>query len=403
MSASNSNGNLLSPIVDSVWDCSKLLFNVTKKALGLNTLDFNKFFKEVGLCNKSKEYPRFDNRWLDDYFEIYRFKCPVGIDVEEFKKYSSKLAHFMGIEEDEMKIKRSKFDVDVKVLIKEPRPIYNPEVHKIKGFKIPIGLDLDELEIRYWDLSDPANAHGYAAGTTRCGKSTLIRLITTMLIQKSVADVQLSWINIKKVDGNEFEHCKNTIHYTEDEAEANDILRANVNEMKRRYTLFSKHRGVKNIWNYRDNVGKMPIRLIIIEEIAGFEQDKEFHETLRLIAQQGAGAGILILAATQLPNKDVLPNLTKQNINTVFGGKCKDSIRSDIIIEDGELNKLRGKGHMKVFDCDDYGTEIQVLWIDDDMVYDIAQKNLKRQFKQNKRAIEEATSITHGDNKNIGL
>ena len=82
-------------------------------------------------------------------------------------------------------------------------------------------------------------------------------------------------------------------------------------------------------------------------------------------------------------NKDVLPNLTKQNINTVFGGKCKDSIRSDIIVEDGELHKLRGKGHFKVFDCDDYGTEIQVLWIDDDTVEEIANKNLKKNKKSN--------------------
>ena len=65
---------------------------------------------------------------------------------------------------------------------------------------------------------------------------------------------------------------------------------------------------------------------------------------------------------------------THLNINTVIGGKCKDSIRSDIIVEDGELQKLRGKGHMKVFDCDDYGTEIQVLWIDDNKVDEIANK-----------------------------
>lgn len=280
--------------------------------------------------------------------------------------------------------------------------MYDSEQYKMVGFKIPIGIELDTLKVRYWDLSDPANSHGYAAGGTRCGKSTLIRLILSMLVQKSVADVQLSLINIKKVDLNEFENCKNTIHYTDKEEDANDILVENVNEMKRRYTLFSKHPGVKNIWNYRSKVSKMPIRMIVIEELAGFEQDKEFHKTLRLIAQQGAGAGIFLLLATQLPNKDVLPNLTKQNINTVFGGKCKDSIRSDIIIEDGELNKLKGKGHMKVFDCDDYGTEIQVLWIDDDIVESIAQNNLKRSFKQNKRAIDEGTSITLDDNKNFG-
>ena len=379
--------NLFAPLADSLVLSCKSAVKSVKSLLGLNTFDFRKLFEEAGICNKSKEYPKFYNYHYDDYFEIYMFKCPVGVTVENFKEKSEKIAHFMGIEESNMKIQRSSYDVIIKVLDEKPNPVYDPEVHKMKGFKIPIGLDLDTLELKYWDLADPANAHAYAAGGTRCGKSTLIRLISTMLIQKSIADVQLSWINIKKVDGNEFKDCKNVVHYTEDEKEANDILIKNAEEMKRRYTLFSKHKGVKNIWNYRSKVSKMPVRVIIIEEIAAFEQDKEFHQTLKLIAQQGAGAGIFLLIASQLVNKDVLPNLTKQNINTVFGGKCKDAIRSDIIVDDGELHKLRGKGHFKVFDCDSYGDEIQVLWIDDDTIEEIAQNNLKRSIKQNKRAV----------------
>ena len=393
--------NFLDPLASSLVDVFKITIKQINKVLGLNTLDFKKLFEEVGLCNKSKEYPKLYNVKNEEYFKIYRFNCPVGITTEDFEKVSTNIAHFMCIDEKNMKIQRSNYDVIIKILTKKPTPVYDPEVHKMKGFKIPIGLDLDTLELRYWDLSDPANAHGYAAGGTRCGKSTLIRLISTMLIQKSVADVQLSWINIKKVDGNEFKECKNVVHYTEEEGEANDILIKNAEEMKRRYTLFSKHKGVKNIWNYRSKVSKMPIRVIIIEEIAGFEQDKEFHQTLRLIAQQGAGAGIFLLVATQLPNKDVLPNLTKQNINTVFGGKCKDAIRSDIIIDDGDLHKLRGKGHFKVFDCNDYGSEIQVLWIDDDTVEEIAQNNLKRSIKQNKRVASAGTPTTLGDNNYI--
>lgn len=391
--------NIFEPLCYSMVECSKLLCKCIKNGLGLNTLDFKKFFKEVGICNKSKQYPILDNIYNEEYFKRYSFKCPIGINENDFKKVSSKISHFMGVDEKEIKIKRNKFKVDIKVLVKKPSPVYDPNVHKMKGFKIPIGLDLDTLEIRYWDLSDPANSHAYAAGGTRCGKSTLIRLISTIIIQKSVADVQLSWINIKKVDGKEFENCKNIIHYTENEEDANEILLKNIEEMKRRYILFSKNKGIKNIWNYRKAVGKMPIRIIVIEEIAVFEQDKYFHQSLKHIAQQGAGAGIFLLLASQLVNKDVLPNLTKQNINTVFGGKCKDSIRSDIIVEDGELHKLRGKGHFKVFDADEYGTEIQVLWIDDNLIEEISQQNQKKDFRKNKRAALAVTNATHGDNK----
>ncbi|MEG1312482.1 MAG: FtsK/SpoIIIE domain-containing protein [Romboutsia sp.] len=395
--------NIFEPLAEGIVGGCKIVAKYINKLLGLNTLDFNELFKKIALKNKDDEYPKLVGFKKNENADIYTFKVPIGMCISDFEDKLENIVFFMGEDEENIRLEKIGYKIIVKILTNKPKAIYDPEQYKITGFKIPIGIELDNLKVRYWDLSDPANSHAYAAGGTRCGKSTLIRLILSMLVQKSVADIQFSLINIKKVDLNEFENCKNTIHYTDEEEDANEILLQNVDEMKRRYTLFNKQQGVKNIWNYRNKIDKMPIRLVVVEEIAGFEQDKEFHKTLRMIAQQGAGAGIFLLLATQLPNKDVLPNLTKQNINTVFGGKCKDSIRSDIIIEDGGLNKLKGKGHMKVFDCDDYGTEIQVLWIDDDMVYDIANRNLKRKFKQNKRAIEAVTSITQGDNKNIGL
>ena len=128
----------------------------------------------------------------------------------------------------------------------------------------------------------------------------------------------------------------------------------------------------------------MPVRLIVVEELSEFEGDKEFHQALRLLAQQGAGAGMLLVITTQLPNKDTLPNLTKNNINTVIGGKCKDAIRSDIIVEDGELYKLRGKGHMKIFDADKYGTEIQAFHVEDDVIEEVVNANIKQNRKSNK-------------------
>ncbi|MEG2787127.1 MAG: FtsK/SpoIIIE domain-containing protein [Romboutsia sp.] len=389
--------NILEPLVDGLIDSFKLLFKCINKCSGQKSYDFDKFFKEIYLKNKSNEYPKKMKFHKSENFDIYEFRVPIGICLKDFEEKLDKISFFMGENKENLRLNRKGYNIELKVLTNRPKVVYDPEKHKMIKFKIPVGINLNTLKLRYWDLSDPSNSHCYIAGSTRCGKSTLIRLILSMLVKKSVADIQLSLINIKNVDLNEFENCKNTIHYTTEEDKANDILIKNAEEMKRRYILFSKYKGVKNIWNYRDKVDKMPIRVIVIEEIAGFEQDKEFHKTLKLLAQQGAGAGIFLLLATQLPNKDVLPNLTKQNINTVFGGKCKDSIRSDIIIEDGDLHKLKGKGHMKVFDSDSYGTEIQVLWIDDEVVEDIAENNLKRSLRKNKRAIEGATSTAQGD------
>lgn len=388
--------NLLSPIVDTLYNSSKLLIKTISKVLGANTIDFKRLFVELNLCNKSKEYPELIKIINEDYFKVYQFTVPIGLSIEDFKEHTEAIAHFLEV--DTVSIVRNNKLIEIKILIGVPYEEYNPEVHKAKGYKIPVGIDLDKHNIRYWDLSDGANANCYIAGSTRCGKSNLLRLIMTILTQKSCADIQFSLINPKRVDLVEFQQVKNVKHYTEDPTDATDILLENIEEMKRRYILFSKNKGVKNIWDYRNKVTKMPIRLVVVEEMSTFEGDKDFHEALRLLAQQGAGAGILLLLTTQLPNKDTLPNLTKNNINTVFGGKCKDAIRSDIIVDDGNLHLLRGRGHMKVFDADDYGTEIQVLYVNDEVVEEITSNNISKI----KRAVRGATPTTLGDNKNIG-
>ena len=388
--------NLFEPLADTLVESYKLLIKCINKMLNLNTLDFKKLFEELNLCNKSKEYPSLLKIINEDYFKVYQFAIPIGLSIKDFEEHTEAISHFIGV--DNVSIVRNNKLIDIKVLTKVPYEEYNPEIHKAKGYKIPVGIDLDKHNIRYWDLADGANSNVYIAGSTRCGKSNLLRLIMTVLTQKSCADIQFSLINPKRVDLVEFQKVKNVKHYTEDPTQATEILLENIEEMHRRYILFAKDKGVKNIWDYRNKVNKMPVRLVVIEEMSTFEGDNKFHEALRLIAQQGAGAGILLLLTTQLPNKDTLPNLTKNNINTVFGGKCKDAIRSDIIVEDGDLHLLRGKGHMKVFDSDSYGTEIQVLYVNDEVVEEITSNNISKI----KRAAVAGTTTTLGDNKNIG-
>ena len=389
--------NLFEPLADSLVGASKVILKHINKLLGFNTLDFKQLFKELGLCNKSEEYPKLYNIINTSHFKTYQFTVPIGISIKDFEKHTEAIEQFLQV--DNVSIVRNNKLIEIKILTGIPYIEYDHELHKAKGFKIPLGTNLDDYSIRYWDLSDGANANMYIAGSTRCGKSNLLRLIMTVLTQKSCADIQFSLINPKIVDLVEWKQVKNVKHYTEDSTEATDILLDNIEEMKRRYILFAKHKGVKNIWDYRSKVNKMPIRLVVIEEMSTFEGNKEFHEALRLLAQQGAGAGVLLLLTTQLPNKDTVPNLTKQSINSVIGGKCKDSIRSDIIVEDGELHKLRGRGHMKVFDADSYGTEIQSFYINDSVVEEITSNNISKI----KRTTVAGTTIVHGDNKNFDV
>ena len=94
---------------------------------------------------------------------------------------------------------------------------------------------------------------------------------------KRKCDIQLDIINEKIVDLFEFQNCKNVINYTEDRDEAYPILLSAIEECERRYELF-KLKKVKNIWDYRTKVRKMPIRFVIIEELSSYAEDKDFHE-----------------------------------------------------------------------------------------------------------------------------
>ena len=388
------SANIFEPLVVSMVETSKVLIKSINQVLGLNTLDFKKLFEELNLCNKSKEYPKLYKILNEEYFKTYQFAIPIGLSIDDFQKHTQAISHFIGV--DNVSIVRNNQFIEIKILINTPYEEYDPQIHKAKGYKIPLGVNLDNYKIRYLDLADGANANTYIAGSTRCGKSNILRLIMTVLTQKSCADIQFSLINPKIVDLVEWKkNVKNVVHYTENANEATDILLDNIEEMRRRYILFAKHKGVKNIWDYRNKVNKMPVRLVVIEEMSTFEGDKDFHNALKLLAQQSAGAGILLLLTTQLPNKDTISNQVKNNINTVIGGKCKDAIRSDIIVDDGNLHLLRGRGHMKVFDSDSYGTEIQSFYIDNTVVEEITSNNISKI----KRAASAGTLTTLGDNK----
>ena len=400
--------NLLESLIDLGFDSCKALYNIVyvnnkegweildnkfrgalsekareyydlfKELFKYSSLDFKKIFINTNFHNVDKVYPELKRQRKEEYFDVYEFSVPIGMSIDDFEKRYNQFAQFMGCREKDISFNRLGFNVEMRIKNNKKMIFeYDEENYKSKGFKLPIGIDLKTFKTRYWDLTDPSNAHCYIAGTTRCGKSNLIRLIMCYLVEKRKCDVVLSLLNEKRVDLVDFKECKNVVNYTESVTEAKDILSDIILEIDKRHKLFSSLKGIKTIWDYRNKYKKIPIHVVVIEELSSYTGYKEFHANLRNIASRGAGAGVFLILTCQLPNADVLPNLTKNNIQTTFGGKCKDSIRSDIIVEEGNLHRLRGNGHFKVFDSKDYGTEIQSLLIKDEDVLKIANRNKK--------------------------
>lgn len=391
--------NIFNPLVKSLWDVGKITLKHMYKLLGLNTLDFKKLFEEIGLCNKSKEYPKLDNVWIEENFKVYSFKCPIGITIEEFEKFEKKIADFMEVDIKNLRLEKNKFFVNVKIITNLPKIEYDPEEHKRKDFKIPLGYSLDTMEFVYWDIIKSNNCHCYIAGSSGGGKSIKLRLILSHLVNsKSKRDIEFSIINTKRVDLKEFRECKNTINYMTGTQGVEEFLQNELEEMERRYVLIDKY-DCDDLTEFRAKGNRIPYRLIVIEEISSYKGNKEYQRCIELLASQGRGAGMILLMVTQLPSHEIMPNTIKCNINTTIGLKTKDSIRSEIIAGEGaELEKLKGNGHAKLFDGEHQGTEYQGMYISKETMKDIINNNLK----QNKRVALAGTNTTLGDNKNIG-
>ena len=133
--------NLFEPLVDSMVETSKVLIKYINKVLGLNTLDFKQLFKELGLCNKSEQYPKLYNIINTSHFKTYQFTVPIGISIKDFEKHTEAIEQFMQV--DNINIVKNNKLIEFKILNKMPNINYDIELHKRKDFKIPIGYDLN--------------------------------------------------------------------------------------------------------------------------------------------------------------------------------------------------------------------------------------------------------------------
>lgn len=388
--------NIFTPLIDSVFDCGKVLIKCTKQALGLNIYDFKDLFEKTSFKNKSDEYPKLIDIVNEEYFKVYLFSPPVGIVLSDFEDKLENFAFFLGVKEKSLRIETRGYNIALKVMNKIPNAIYDPEIMKRRDFKIPLGYSLNDNKLILWNMIAANNTHCYISGSSGGGKSVMLRLILSHLVNsKSKRDIELSIINTKRVDLKDFKYCKHTVNYMTGIEGVEGFLQDELDEMERRYILLEKN-DCDDLTEFRNKFYKIPYRLIVVEEISSYKGNKEYQRSMELLASQGRGAGILLLLVTQLPSHEIMPNTIKCNINTTIGLKTKDSIRSEIIAgPDSGLENLKGNGHSKLFDGKHDAEEFQGLYIDKETMKEIINNNLK----QNKRAAVAGTTTTHGDNK----
>ncbi|AGR40917.1 DNA translocase FtsK [Spiroplasma taiwanense] len=196
--------------------------------------------------------------------------------------------------------------------------------------------------------------HLLVAGSTGSGKSVMINgIISSILMRAKPHEVKFLMVDPKKVELSIYSSIPHLLApVISDMNIANNALKKVINEMERRYALFTQH-SVKNIDGYNSKQKKpstkLPYYVIIIDELADLmmtANKRDVEDSIMRLTQMARAAGIHLIVATQRPSTDVLTGVIKSNIPTRIAFAVASSIDSRTILDSTGAEKLIGRGDL---------------------------------------------------------
>ena len=179
-----------------------------------------------------------------------------------------------------------------------------------------------------WDQGEIilSQAHTLIAGSTGCGKSTLIHKLLWNITSRTPNDRQMILVDMKAgVELGRYAKLPHTIRFARSAEEALSALDYAVSIMSAR--LDEMYAAGVTLYEGADVY-------VVIDEM-GFLLQSLGQDALRrliLISQQGRAAKVHLLLATQNPSKQGIPAAIQQNMTCLIGMKCRDAIQSRQII-----------------------------------------------------------------------
>ncbi|AKL95585.1 DNA translocase FtsK [Clostridium aceticum] len=286
-------------------------------------------------------------------------KIPATVSHQKLTSRSKDIQLWLETsQEPTIKIYKGRINIDI--VRDDPDTIYFEQFmalmreqigDKVKETNLIAPLGLNPLsKAIYIDLADSTTPHLLVGGTTGSGKSvSLNSIILGIMCLYSPEQVQFVFIDPKQV---EFSYYSQKIHTQDvitDIEKAVVVLDEMVDEMEKRYNLFSKEY-VTNIDEYIEVTGKKLPRLVMVfDEFADFmNQEKELakkvENAITRIGQKARAAGIHLIVCTQHPKAEVINTNIRNNLGARLALRTADSIASNVIIDQDGAERLAGKG-----------------------------------------------------------
>jgi len=347
--------------------------------------------------NGEMEYPKLINKDIGDekkMYDTYIYTLPLGIKFSLFKMLEEHLTDGIG---RDVKIESGERIAKIRVareVLGDKIPLA-PFLGKTKGWKVLIGVNAFEAVTHDFE----AYPMVVGGGATRFGKTVFMKNVMTQLILQNPDDIEIYIIDLKGgLEFKKYKKIKQVVDVVDNPIQAFKLLGSLAGEsdswLSRRFELFDKE-------GYND-ITKTPIRkrtFLIVDETHDLFKNtdpritnqvkKKIENYMARLAAMGGGLGFRMLAFTQYPVKEAMPQFVKQNAPVRIGFQTADGVASRVIMDQDGLQDLPGIPGRCMVKSFKY-TTVQVPWY-------LNHYDLVKQYEVIKDEPEHGTKIDEGN------
>ncbi|MED2931774.1 FtsK/SpoIIIE domain-containing protein [Bacillus wiedmannii] len=218
----------------------------------------------------------------------------------------------------------------------------------LKPYRLPVVVGRDQFgNAIVYDMVDSNTPHLLIAGETGSGKSSMVRVILSTLIQHmSPEHLHLYLGDLKNSEFHFLRRVKHVKYVCMEEHEMTSMLSKLWKEVLHRRKVMEEYElGHIDEYNQITKDKPLPYIFIAIDEVAMLQDEKECVTIIEKISAVGRSLGIFLMLSMQRPDAKILDGKLKLNLTVRMGFKCADLINSNIVGTPGSEN-LSQSGQM---------------------------------------------------------